>query len=361
MENKIRTYRRIVRDLIYYFNKQEVVPPTEEMDALWNSITDQVHKEKKAAKQHRLFIITASISAAAIVILAVGLGLRNQLMPQDISKVVAEFAKITVPDDEIRLIVSNDEIISLKKGATVSYSSDGSVSVDEKKVGKAAKETDQRTEEYNQIIVPKGKYTRLLLADGSSLHINAGTKVVYPRTFKKDHREIFVDGEIFIDVKRNESAPFFVKTTNFEVEVLGTAFNVNAYSEDTKAEVVLVRGLVNIKDKSKQEIQLSPNQLASIKSGDITEKHTVNATDYTSWTQGLLMLNTEPLESVLRKLQRYYGVNITFDASVAKLNMEGILDLSCPLPEVLRRLAVTAPISYHKTESGFIINRKSDE
>ncbi len=133
--------------------------------------------------------------------------------------IAVQMSNESIEGEDIRLIVSEKEVHHVKKGATVAYSQEGIVSVDEEKVSK-----NTTKDLYDQIIVPKGKYTRLILADGSSLHINAGTKVIYPKRFEKNRREIFVDGEIFIDVKRDESAPFIVKTAQFDVQVLGTAF-----------------------------------------------------------------------------------------------------------------------------------------
>lgn len=74
-------------------------------------------------------------------------------------------------------------------------------------------------QEYNQIVVPKGKYTHLTLSDGSTVHINSGTRVVYPRAFSGNHREIYVEGEVCLNVTKNEKLPFVVKTTSFDVGI----------------------------------------------------------------------------------------------------------------------------------------------
>lgn len=344
--------RNTIRRLIEYFKMQEEVSSQEEMADLWSRIETGI-KKKKQKRQRRYFII-ATASAAALIGL-MWLGVEQFLInnDSDISVVASKMTDKSAVGDDIQLIVSQKEVIPVKKGSTVTYSQSGTVSVGEEEISHTATE-----DLYDQIIVPKGKFTRLVLADGSSLHINAGTKVVYPKRFEKNRREIFVDGEIFIDVKRDESAPFFVKTARFEVEVLGTAFNVSAYKEDDYGEVVLLRGAVNLKDSKKNTLKLSPNQLASVGEGAIQGKKDVNAVDYIAWTKGLFVLNTEPLERVFLKLERYYGISIKYDDAVKEMMVCGILDLNYSLEEVLSRIAITAPIKYESIANGFLITKK---
>lgn len=345
--------RHTIRKLIEYFKMQEEVSSQEEMAALWSKIEAGIDKKKQKRQLRYFFITTAS---AAALIGFIWFGAERYLMNQsDLSVIAAKMTNESVLGDDIQLIVSQEEVIPLKKGSTVTYSQNGKVSVNEEEV------SNHDTENlYDQIIVPKGKFTRLVLADGSSLHINAGTKVVYPKHFAKDRREIFVDGEIFIDVKRDESAPFIVKTAQFEVEVLGTAFNVSAYKGDEYAEVVLLRGSVNLKDSKRNSLKLAPNQLASIGSGAILGKKNVNASDYVAWTKGLFVMDNEPLERVFLKLERYYGKSIQYDAAVKKMLVCGILDLNYSLEEILSRIAITAPIHYTSTSEGFIVTNKNE-
>lgn len=358
MDNKHKTYR-IIRGLIFYFKAQEVEPSTDEIDRMWDSVSRKIDETDKIARRRRSFRIAVSVSAAAVLLLVFGLAISNKYKGgKDISDIASSLAKMESTGDEIQLIMSSQKVLSLKKAANVTYSSDGSILVDKEKVSEKCDEEANQENQYNQLIVPRGKHTQLQLADGSVLHINSGSRVVYPRSFSGKRREIFADGEIYIDVRRDESAPFIVKTTRFEVEVLGTAFNVNAYSEDSVSEVVLLRGSVRIKDSSKKTLLLSPDELGTICEGTIKGKHTVIASDYIAWTRGLLVLNSEPLGTVLQKLERYFDTHISFDPAVKELSMYGNLDLNHPLTEILRRISVTAPILYKETETGFYIEKR---
>lgn len=265
--------------------------------------------------------------------------------------IAVQMSNESIEGEDIRLIVSEKEVHHVKKGATVAYSQEGIVSVDEEKVSK-----NTTKDLYDQIIVPKGKYTRLILADGSSLHINAGTKVIYPKRFEKNRREIFVDGEIFIDVKRDESAPFIVKTAQFDVQVLGTAFDIKAYSGTFEnAEVVLVRGKVNVKSKSGKELVLSPDNKATILSDGLIEESSVNAEEYVLWTKGILSLNNDPLNVILAKLGRYYGVDIDCTDDISTIKIAGKIDLECGIEAALKRISATGGFSFLKQESAYML------
>lgn len=358
MKDKPKTYG-VIRNLIRYFKANEEQPCLDEINDAWSSVSLKIREDDRTIARKRRTISWITASAAAVVIIVLGIGVTFKLNTgDDISEIASELAKIQVDDDEIKLVVSSKEIVPLKENATVTYAEDGSILVDEQKVIPQITIKDDPGNNYNQLIVPKGKYTHLQLSDGSKLHVNSGSKLVYPRIFSKNRREIYVDGEVFINVTKDESAPFIVKTENFEIEVFGTSFNINAYSEDTRAEVVLVDGVIQLKDKSKNRTKLAPNELAIIHIGHIQSKQTVDVYNYIAWTQGLLVLDATPLSSVLQRLERYYGIDIQFDPVVKDLPMYGSLDLNHPLPEVLQRLSVTAPIDYKETESGFYINKR---
>lgn len=350
MDNNKINVRNTIRRLIDYFRMQEEVPSLEETSDLWNRIRSGI--EKKRQKRQRRYILMTLTSAAALIGL-LWLGVNRQLRQdkQDLSIIAAKLVKESVESDDIQLIVSQEKVLHVNKGATVAYSQDGAIRVDEEKVSQNATE-----ELYDQIIVPKGKFTRLILADGSSLHINAGTKVIYPKRFEKNRREIFVDGEIYIDVKKDESAPFIVKTAQFDVRVLGTAFDIKAYNDTPEnAEVVLVRGKVNVKSNAGKELQLSPNNKATILANGLIEKSPVNAEEYVLWTKGILSLNNDQLSVILAKLSRYYGVDINCGKDISTIRIDGKIDLECGIDKALERISTTGGFSFLKQENSYML------
>lgn len=351
MEYNRMNIRNTVHNLIKYFKLQNETPSREEIAEVWNKIQEGIDKKKK--KRVRKYILTATASAAAFIgCLWLGIEWYSFNNKPDISIIAAQMSNETTEAKDIRLIVSQEEVFHVERGSTVTYSKNGTVSVNEKKVSKTTAEEDS----YNQLIVPKGKYARLILADGSSLHVNAGTKVVYPKNFEKNKREIFVDGEIFIDVRRDESAPFIVKTAQFEVQVLGTAFDIKAYSDTFEdAEVVLVRGKVNVKSKSGKELALSPDNKATISPDGLIEKSSINAKEYILWTQGIMLLNDNPLDVIFTNLSRYYGIDIHYTEDISKIKITGKIDLECGIGEVLKRMSAIGEFSFSKQENTYMI------
>ena len=342
--------------LIRYFNAFEKTVPETEIENRWHDLMQKVEQDGKP-KRYNLPLFAKIACIAALL----GGLIWVTWSPADNTRERLEHAIAGLerhPVDtarQITLITYSQKQIQIDKGAVVAYSQKGEVSVDEKKIEESSEEI-----EYNQLIVPKGKYSRLVLSDGSSLHVNAGTKVVYPNQFEGKTREIYVEGEIYIDVKRDESKPFIVRTSEFDIRVLGTAFNVNAYKGMERAEVVLVRGSVAVKDRENKETRIQPNELLNLLDGVTAGKQTVNAEDYTAWTLGRLPLNGKKIKDILYKLSLFYGIEIDYDASLEKYPLHGIIDLSVPPEKVLERISKIVPLSYEKTTDGFYLYMKQD-
>lgn len=360
---KIKENRNnVLRHLIDYFKVSEGVVSKQEIDESWNKLKQQMYKEEQLSKRNHFLLLSISTSAIAAALL--GIIWFNAYINYKESRIFDSFiAQIDTTSllnsDEILLMVDDKKPIHINKGALVTYSQNGTLLIDEKSVTKEANKSEES--EYNQLIVPKGKHTRLLLSDGSELHVNAGTKVVYPRRFKGNKREIYVDGEIYIDVVHNAEKPFIVNTSSFKVEVLGTAFNINAYKEMSQAEVMLVRGAVTVWGVNDgTTTQMRPNELTQIESGKVTEKKWVDPADYIAWMNGVLPLDNKDIAMVFHKLSVFYGEKIQYDPAIKPLSLKGTIDLSVPLPKVLERISKLIPITYERTGESYYLRMKEN-
>lgn len=350
MEKDKKQYQEIMKQLTAYLQVREN-EPIRGKDELWRKIKKEISgNENYSLKRRFYFISTVAAAILFLFILSV-----NHFLLKD-SESLDNFVKLldepAWDSSHIQVYLSPQMKMNVEENkATVTYSTKGKVSINEKIPDQpiAEENTDQ---EYNQIIVPRGKYTRLTLSDGSSVHINSGTRVVYPRIFSSDHREIYVEGEVCLHVTKNEKAPFVVKTSSFEVEVLGTTFNVSAYKDEPNGTVVLVEGSVRLSDYNKNNIEMMPDQLASVKKGKVDSIITVNASDYITWTDGLMTLSLESLADTFRKLERFYGVTVCISPDVAQLKMRGKVDLNQSFDDVMTLITKTAPVVSHKNEDG---------
>ncbi|WP_317045318.1 FecR family protein [Formosa algae] len=159
----------------------------------------------------------------------------------------------------------------------------------------------------NQIVTEKGERRSLYLPDSTLVVLNSLSEIHYPNAFKKT-RDVFVNGEVFFDVTHNEEKPFIVHTTNLDVQVLGTAFNVN--TSTSNKIVSLERGKVNVLFKdSNNQLTLSPNEqlIYNNTTNDITKKN-FNAIEVLGWKDEMLILDKTPFIEAIKKLNQFYGV-----------------------------------------------------
>lgn len=354
MEKDYKQYQKITDRLLAYLRSRENEQRRGE-DEVWKRIELEIDGKKKFSFRHRLYFVS---TAAAVLLLLLFSVEYLWLREADPLATYVALLDETIPESsQIQVYLSSEDKVSVEENsASVTYSSKGGVSINEEVHPETS--SDSKELEYNQIVVPKGKYTHLTLSDGSTVHINSGTRVVYPRVFSSDRREIFVEGEVCLNVTKNEKVPFVVKTTSFDVEVLSTVFNVSAYKNDQKNEVVLVKGAVRLSDQHKNKIELKPDQLAAVSKGEIGNVKTVNALDYIAWTEGLLILHLEPLSNVFKKLERFYGVSIQVSPEAGSLKMRGKIDLKQSLDDLIVLISSTAPIGWSKTDEGYYIHEK---
>ena len=264
----------------------------------------------------------------------------------------------SIPDtlNQVMLITHANECIVAGEKADISYSRQGETFVNKRHI-----ETKTSECEYNQLIVPCRKSSHLMLADGTQIYVNAGTKVIYPSVFDGKYREIYVNGEIFIDVKENPEHPFIVKTPKFDIRVTGTAFNVNAYKSMEEAEVVLLRGSICVKGSNGEETSVKPDELLKLSRGVAQDKCKVDATAYTAWMQGRFPLQGRTMQNIMQRLARYYGCEISFDKSVEKLSLQGTIDMSVPLDRILERIAKVYPIEITDTVGGYYLTINNNQ
>lgn len=336
--------------LISYFKSLEKEVNETEIDRRWNKLAHQLQREH-VSRKNKIRLLYAKVACAAALLAGILWGGKFYIDQQShsMTQAIALLDECSIDTaQQVLLITHSEQRIEAGKSARIVYSEEGKASVNQQQV----EESPQKAE-YNQLIVPKGKSSRLLLADGTSLHINAGTKVVYPSIFTGKNREIYVDGEIYIDVKKNAAQPFIVKTPNFDIRVTGTAFNVNAYKSMDEAEVVLVRGSIIVTDQAYHETAVQPNELLCLTNGIVRSKSQVDATEYTAWTRGYFPLQGRSMESILQRLSFYYGCNLTCDPSVNTMSLQGTIDMSVPILKVLERIAKIHPIGIRQTADGY--------
>ncbi|MDR1720341.1 MAG: FecR domain-containing protein [Dysgonamonadaceae bacterium] len=337
-------------------NKQALSP--EEKEDILQQVYGMVERHNRKKQRLRYLVFSAAAAACIATLL---LFFSPSLFNLNRHAAIDDFTS-TSPDNsespnEIQLLLGNNKTITIENEASLVYNAQGEIVIDASGGQLKAANQPSGVTEMNTLIVPKGKRLNLTLADGSKVWVNAGTTLRFPNVFASDKREIRVDGEIFIEVTRNEAQPFFVQTSRMKIEVLGTRFNVTAYREDAEQSVVLVEGSVNVEVQNRN-LRLSPAQRLSASDENISTQ-TVDVYDYISWKDGVLQFAGEPLSAILLRLSRYYDVSIVCDdPHVNVQKCHGKLVLFDDIENVLQTIYNTIPIDYEMQEDKIVISKR---
>lgn len=221
---------------------------------------------------------------------------------------------------------------------------------------------------YNEISVPKGNRTMILLPDSSKVWISNNTTLKYPVKFASGSRETFLSGEAFFEVKQNRKNPFIVNIGRNRIKVLGTSFHVNAHSDEELVTTDLISGIIQFDipysgvSGRYQTITLSPGTRLvynKIKASLIETTTPDGFYDY--WQKGSYLFRDESIESLARKIERIYNVSIVFeDETLKSKRYSGILNVNDNIfafMENIKQISVE-PIEYRMEKNKIYVKRK---
>lgn len=334
--------------------------PQQKVDSIWKCISDQNRLEIQNKRKRR--ILYRTLAAACIVVFLVsGWYLQNIYQTSECmekSDIVA-VKKPDVSTNQTLLILSEKKQIAIQgKESKLHYNQQGKLNVNSQTINQET-ENDKKKDTYNQLIVPAGKRSSITFSDGTRIWLSASSRVVYPVEFMKNKREIYVEGEAFLDVYHDKSRPFIVKTNKMDIQVLGTTFNVCAYEKENIQTVVLVTGKVEVKTNNNETKTLSPNNLLAYNDQQGISVHPVDVQEYIAWKDGFYQFKKERLEIITKKLSKYYGKTIITDKQLANITCSGKLDLKEELDDVLHTLIQTVPAQITESNEKIYINVKS--
>ncbi|WP_081910565.1 FecR family protein [Hymenobacter sp. APR13] len=226
----------------------------------------------------------------------------------------------------------------------------------------AAAHTGAAPLSYEERTNPRGTKSKVLLADGTAVWLNADSHLWFPATFSGARREVYLEGEAFFDVKRNEQMPFIIHVGRHEVRVLGTSFNVKAYQDDDAVETAVVTGRVAFiraalpAAAERDTIYVVPDQkVVYSKASHELRVEQVNGLDYAAWNQRSLIFQATPLAEVAKTLERQYNVTVRFeDERLRNCRLTGrFKDQS--LREVLRLIEMTRAFDFELHNNSLLI------
>ncbi len=347
----------LARKVLMKFRTNNNELTEEEKIVLFSRVLKQIEEKRSIGKSRNFTLSFMRYAAVALLFFSIGALLfykQDQFNPQFIAEKLSE----PIPENSAKLIRANGEDILLKQNNSVlQYQADGRLVVNNDTID-ADNSRLAKGMTMNQLIIPYGKTSELLLPDGTKVFLNAGSRLIYPEDFTGKTREVFLAGEAFFEVKQDKQHPFIVQIEDFRVKVLGTRFNVSAYPNDNVVETVLAEGKVSIEKNNAgvldKAIELSPRQMASF---DRTTKETnvkiVDTDNYILWTEGLLKFESTDLSRITKRLERFYNVRFQYaEPLLGGLRISGKLRLKEDLDEVCVRVASAASVKIVKKGEG---------
>jgi ferric-dicitrate binding protein FerR (iron transport regulator) len=282
------------------------------------------------------------IAAAVIVIVAsVWLLISQQTKPtqtdkpiavKDISAPSVSRAMITLADGtKVYLDSAGSGQLAVEGNIKLVKLSDGQIAYQSSN-GEIIKEL-----KYNTLSNPRGsKVIDMKLSDGSHVWLNSGSSITYPVAFVGNDRKVTIEGEAYFEVAHDAAKPFIVSKGETSVQVLGTHFNVNAYSDEEEIKVTLLEGSVKVSNKSNQ-VRIKPGEQAKVGS-DIRVVNDVEIDEIMAWKNGMFLLDNTDLPTIMRQISRWYDVNVVFEEKIPDRQFGGGVSKNLPLSKIVELL-----------------------
>ncbi|WP_367868011.1 FecR family protein [Pedobacter sp. WC2423] len=326
---------------------------------LWN-INYEIEKKTRVSagnmKTARSFSKYLYMAAAAAFVIPMSLYLyqRNQTKFKPVN--TQQIAKITPGGNKAVLTLANGSKIFLtdlkngevanQSGVVITKNRDSQLVYQ-----RAATSPSTKKITYNKIETPKGGQFQLILSDGTKVWLNAASSLRYPSAFGPGERKVELDGEAYFEVTKNVTKPFLVSSSKQVIEVLGTHFNVNAYTNEPVVSTTLLEGSIKVISPFANTYKIiRPGQQSSIYKDDEPEikVKNVDTDEAVAWKNGYFMFEKEELGSILRKVSRWYDVEIENPRGekLNKLLFSGTLSKYSDVSKVLRKLELTESIHF---------------
>lgn len=189
---------------------------------------------------------------------------------------------------------------------------------------------------YNTISTPGGRQFQLTLPDGTKVWLNASSSLRYPVSFSGNAREVWLTGEVYFEVTKDEHKPFSVHfNKSCLIEVLGTAFNINAYADEPIMKTTLLQGSIRV---NKQQL-LQPGEQAKIDyQGAITVTNQISPEDVIAWKNGQFVMNSTDLPALFRQISRWYNIEVVTSGTLPQRTFGGSIATNVSLTDLVEAL-----------------------
>jgi len=301
-------------------------------------------------------------AAAAILILGIGIGYKllntPATKPAEITAKTFAKEKIDMGNQMAVLTLANGKQVALGKSKSGSVTDEGTYSVDQQKgllKYNNAADNAGPVDAFNTVTIPRGSNYQLILSDGTKVWLNTNSSLTYPVAFNGKSREVTLTGEAYFEVVHNSAKPFIVNNALANVTVLGTHFNVKAYS-DEKMTTTLLNGSVKVSKRNGGSAIIKPDQEAVVSYAQTNVGvQDIDAEEAIAWKNGYFLFNNQNIKEVMQTISRWYDVDIEYQGNMAGKTFGGTIARFEHVETLLKSIELTGVIHFKKEGRRIIV------
>lgn len=322
-------------------------------ELLYHKLQTSLHRQDAPIVKMRRWPYTAA--AAVLLFIAVGLYVTNSNKTTKSSRIAAvdntSKNDIRPGSDKAVLTLANGNTITLGDAQNGVLSKQGSTAISKSGNGIIIRNSDRNKNQeadnaMNTITIPRGGKYNITLVDGTKIWLNSASALSFPATFAGTERKVTLTGEAYFEVAKNKTMPFKIDVNGKQVvEVLGTHFNINAYTDEQSISTTLLEGSVKINYRNRSTL-IRPGQMAVNNSDqDITVKP-ANIDEVMAWKNDSFIFNNENITSIMKKISRWYDVDVVFKGDMANVNLDGNFSRSKGLSSLLKNIELVNKVRF---------------
>lgn len=358
-KKEIPTWRNVISEMM---EQQDADPDYER--SYWEPVISRIFQKDRPANKitgrKKTGLIIKRILAAAAVVLLIGIGAwflwQNELKEKE---VVAAGLNETENDIQpggnkailtlangksIVLDSTKNGLLSMQGGTKVIKLNNGLLAYNKQLAvdnGQLALKNRENKVLYNTITTPRGGQYQVILPDGSKVWLNAASSIRFPTAFIKKERQVQVTGEAYFEVAKDETTPFTVSVNDMQVKVLGTEFNIMAYTNEPAIQTTLLKGAVEIREGNSRA-RLEPGQQARVsKEGKIRLVEHLDLDEVMAWKTGLFQFSDDDIGHIMRQIARWYNVEVMYENGIPEGHITGKIPRNTNLSQVLKILQLS--------------------
>jgi len=331
-------------------NQQVEVFSASDRDSAWEKIAERTRFKKTTTTPFNLKQLFP-YAAAAVLLATIGIGFSRYFLKKTIDKPLAIHKTDILPgSNKAILTLANGSKIILNDAGNGKIARQQNIVIDKAKNGQLIYDVDGsfKTDRQpkvaaivamNTLTTPRGGQYEVVLPDGTKVWLNAASSLRYPTSFPGNERQVELTGEAYFEVAKNAAQPFFVKTTNQTVEVLGTHFNINSYSDEISTKTTLLEGSITVTNTSGMPlVKLKPRQQAIGTLKGMKVNTDADTEEAMAWKNGKFMFKNTDLPAIMRLLSRWYDVDVEYQGTIAEKHYRGQISRNVPVSQVFEIL-----------------------